>query len=178
MEEQKQYTVSVFTENKIGLLNRLTVIFTRRHMNIDSLTTSDSEIKGIHRFTIVTTTTRSQIQKVVKQIEKQIGVLKCFFYEDKDIIYQEIALYKVMVSSFESGELEQIIRHNHACILTIESEFMVIEQTGHNEEIQSLFKELEPYGVLSFVRSGRIAIAKPMKRLNAYLKELEAITVE
>jgi len=179
MEENiKYYTVSVFTENKIGLLQRITVIFTRRKINVESMTVSESEMKDIFRFTVVIRTTADNIIKIVNQIEKQVEVLKCFYYEDKDIIFQEIALYKMPPSAFaNNGVVEKIVRDSYARILSIEPEYIVIEKTGHEHETQELFEKLKPYGVLSFVRSGRVAIAKPMKRLSVYLQELDKATI-
>ena len=171
---EKEFTLSIFTENKIGLLNRVTIIFTRRHLNIESITASESEIKDVHRYTIVCRTTRDRIEKVVKQIEKLVDVLKAFVHEEHDIVHQEIALYKVRNSAV-SAELnfEKIVRDNHARILSVTPEYMVIEKTGHKKETQDLFRLLEPMGVLEFARSGRVAITKPMKELTTYLKEME-----
>ena len=90
----KTFTVSIFTENTIGMLNRITIIFTRRHLNIDSITASETEIKNVHRYTIVLRTNREQIDKVVGQIDKLIDVLKAFVHEDNEVVHQEIALYK------------------------------------------------------------------------------------
>lgn len=167
------FTVSVFTENSIGILNRITIIFTRRHLNIDSITASESEVKGVFRYTIVLRTHREQIDKVVGQIEKLIDVIKVFVHEDQDVVHQEIALYKIKSGKLTNGEVEKVIRENYARILTVDPEFMVIEKTGHVAETQQLFEKLKPYGILEFARSGRVAITKPMKELSTYLKELE-----
>ena len=172
--EEKEFTLSIFTENKIGLLHRLTTIFTRRKINIDSINASESEVKGVYRYTIVIKTNEDQVEKVVKQIEKQIGVLKAFSHEEHEIVHQEIALYKVPTQAFANGtNVETLIRNYNAHILTVEPEYIIIEKAGHKDETQELFKDLEPYGVLQFVRSGRVAITKPMKKLTSYLKELE-----
>ncbi len=172
-EAKKQYTISVFTEDKIGLLNRITIIFTRRKINVESLTVSESETKGIFRFTIVIELEPSNIEKLRGQLEKQVEVLKAFYYQDHDIVYQEIGLYKISTSEFVNGDkVENIIRKNNARILRIEPDYTIVEKTGHEEETRALFEELEPHGILSFVRSGRVAIAKPMKRLHVYLKEI------
>lgn len=169
--EKKEFSISVFTENRVGLLNRVTIIFTRRGINIESITVSESEIKGVHRFTIVITETEDRVRKVVKQIEKQIEVLRAFFYEQEEIIYQEIALYKLPTAAVNNGiSLEKIIRDNHARILTVERDYLVIEKTGHKEETNTLFRELEPHGILEFVRSGRVAISKSAKKFVDYLK--------
>lgn len=170
----RKYTVAVYTENFIGLLNRITIIFTRRHINIESLTVSESEVKGVHRFTIVVKTTEEQVEKVVKQIEKVVEVIKAFYYTNEETIFQEIALYKVSTKEINKGRnFERLIRDHHARILTMESEFVVIEKTGHQEETKDLLIQLQPFGVLEFARSGRVAISKPMKEFSTYLKEIE-----
>jgi acetolactate synthase-1/3 small subunit len=170
---EKLFTVSVFTENNIGMLHRITIIFTRRHLNIDSITASESEIKGVFRYTIVLRTTREQINKVIGQIEKLVDVFKAFVHEDSEIVNQEIALYKIKTDSLKNGDVEKVIRENHARVLTVDPLFMVIEKTGHVTDTQLLFDSLKPFGILEFVRSGRVAVTKPMKELSTYLKELE-----
>ena len=173
---EKTYTVSVFTENSIGMMNRITIIFTRRHLNIDSITASESEVKGVFRYTIVLRTTKAQVEKVIGQLEKVIDVLKAFVHEDAQIFHQEIALDKIKTDALTNSDVEKVIRQHHARILTVDSEFMVIEKTGHVEETQLLFENLQPFGVLEFVRSGRVAVTKPMKNLSTYLEELAELT--
>lgn len=169
-----EYTLSVFTENKIGLLQRITTLFTRRKINIESLTTSESEVKGVYRFTIVIRTNEELVRKIVKQIEKQIGVLKAFFFLEEDILYQEIALYKVPTEALAKGsDVETIIRHYNAHILTVEPEYVIIEKAGHKDETQELFEKLRPFGILQFARSGRVAVTKQRKEFTAYLEDLE-----
>jgi acetolactate synthase-1/3 small subunit len=172
---KKTYTISVFTENSIGILNRITIIFTRRHLNIDSITASESEVKGVFRYTIVLRTSKEQVKKVIGQIEKLLDVLKAFVHEESEIVHQEIALYKIKTDNLTNGKVEKVIRENHARILTVEPLFMVVEKTGHVEETQLLFENLKPFGILEFARSGRVAVTKPMKELNTYLKELEQL---
>lgn len=169
-----KYTVAVFTENFIGLLTRITLIFTRRHVNIESITVSESEVRGVHRYTLVVKTTEDVVQRIVQQIEKQVEALKAFYYREEEIIHQEIALYKVS-TKFLDGQhnLEKLIRDNHARMLSLDSEYLVIEKTGHKHETQALLEELQPFGVLEFVRSGRVSVAKRMKELSEYLDEME-----
>ncbi|MET0759781.1 MAG: acetolactate synthase small subunit [Flavobacterium sp.] len=171
---EKTFTVSVFTENSIGMLNRITIIFTRRHLNIDSITASESEVKDVFRYTIVLKIAWEQVQKVIGQIEKLTDVLKAFVHEDSDIVHQELALYKIR-NTLANEQAEKVIRQNHARILSVDPLFIVIEKTGHAEETQLLFERLKPFGILEFVRSGRIAVTKPMKELSTYLKELEQL---
>ncbi|TXF83704.1 acetolactate synthase small subunit [Neolewinella aurantiaca] len=166
----KNYTITVFTEDQSGLLSRVVGIFNRRNINIASLTTSQSSDPTIHRFTIVVNVTEEMVIKLVAQLDKQVDVLKAFYYDDQEIVYQEIGLYKVPFKVFSNGDVvEQIIRKHNARVLLIESEFVVIEKTGHEEETTALLEELKQFGIYEFVRSGRVAIVKPMEMLNNYL---------
>ena len=171
---ERLFTLSVFTEDRIGMLNRISVILTRRHLSIQSVVASESEVKDVVRYTIVLKTSVEQIKKVVGQIEKLIEVLKAFVHEEQEIVHQEIALYKIRTALLTNGDVEKVIRENHARILTVCADYMVIEKTGHTEETQLLFEKLRPFGILEFNRSGRVAITKPMKELSMYLKELDS----
>jgi len=172
--EKKRFTISVFTEDIVGMLNRVTIIFTRRKINIESIAASESEVPHIHRYTLVVNETEDMIKKVVLQLEKQVEVVKAVSHLDSEVVYQEIALYKVPTEVLVSGgEAEKIVRAHYARVLSVEPAFTVIEKTGHKSETQALFDDLEPYGMLEFVRSGRVAITKPMKTLKSIVEELE-----
>jgi len=171
---EKQFTLSVLTEDKPGLLTSVTIIFTRRKLNIEMINVSASEVPGVSRYTIVITTTRDQVEKVVKQIRKHIDVLGAFVYEEDEIHYQEIALYKVPTKVFfKDVKVEKIIRANNARILVIEEDYTIIEKTGHKDETQMLYNILAPIGILEFVRSGRISISKSKRKTEHFLEELE-----
>lgn len=168
----EQFTISAFSENAIGLLNRVTIIFTRRHINIESLTVSESAIKGISKFTIVVNCTQDQVVKVTKQIEKLVEVLKAFYHTADEIIFQEIALYKVDTETLlANNAIEAIVRKNNARIIEITKDYTVIEKTGHEQETSQLFTELNQYGVKQFTRSGRIAVTRSsVEFLSEFLK--------
>lgn len=178
MTEQKEntlYTVTVYTENQVGILNQISIIFTRRNLNIWSLSVSSSAIDGVHKFTIACRTDHKTIEAVVRQIEKRIDVLKAFYYTNDEIIYQEVALYKVQTDSIlESPYFEELVRRNNAQILEINRTYTVLQKTGHCSDTQRLYDELAPYGVLQFVRSGRVAITKStVERVSRFLEAQE-----
>ncbi|MFI5148219.1 MAG: acetolactate synthase small subunit [Bacteroidia bacterium] len=168
------YTLSIFTEDRIGLLNRITILFTRRHINIESITASESEVRGIYRYTIVASATYDVIGKLVKQIDKQVEVFKAFYHPESEIISREVALFKVSSSALQENELfSSVVNEHHAKILSISPEFIVVEKTGDTLEIKHLFQALDRFGVLEFAGSGKVAMTKPMKTLSTYLKEIE-----
>jgi len=174
---KEEFIISAYSENHIGLLNRITIIFTRRKVNIESLTVSESALRGISKFTIVVREERSRVENIVKQIEKQVDVLKAYFHTNEEMIFQEIALYKVPTTALmESDQIERMVRQHNARILEITKDYTVIEKTGHKEETQELFEGLNRFGVLQFIRSGRVAITRsPNERLSEFLAERDAL---
>lgn len=173
MTQQTLYTVTVYSENQVGLLNQISIIFTRRQLNIESLSVSGSAIEGVHKFTITTYSDRETMEKLVKQIEKRIDVLRAFFYTDDEIIFQEVALYKVPTDKLlDDRSIEDLIRKHNARILEVNCTYTVIEKSGHPDETQSLFEELSRYDVMQFVRSGRVAITKStVEHVSIFLQE-------
>ena len=93
------YTITIYTEDTVGILNRITLIFTKRHVNIFSITASESEMKKVHKYTIVLKATEEQVKKITNQLERIIEVLRASYYTDEEVIYQEIALYKLYPST-------------------------------------------------------------------------------
>ncbi len=175
--ENKLYTITVFSENTPGILNQITIVFTRRQLNIETLSVSPSALKGIHKFTITVFTSFDVIRKVVTQIDKRIDVIKAYYNTDEELVVQEIALYKVATDKvLELGGIEQLIRKYNIRVLEITPTCIVFEKTGMYEETQNLFEELqETVGVLQFIRSGRVAITKSkVERLSDMLASIEA----
>ena len=169
---EKQYTLTVYCENRIGLIGRVAVIFTRRHINIESFIASETEIRDVYKLTIVVSSTREQLDKIVTQIEKLIEVHRAFVHEQDEVVYQEMALYKISTDQLEKQDIEKLIRTNHASILTITPRYFIVEKTGHQEELLSLLHALEPYGVVEYASSGRVAIVKWSRRFHDHLKDL------
>ena len=167
-DKKNTFTVSIYTENNIGLLNRISAIFLKRHINIESLTTSQSEIDNIYRFVIVVSVTESMIKRIIKQINKQIEVISSFYHTNQETIFLETAIYKVKSKSlFDEKHIQKIIKESQANIVTVSPNYFVIEKTGWRLETEKLYNELEPYGLLQFVRSGRISVSKePMNISN------------
>lgn len=175
MENKKLYTVTIFSENHVGLLNQISNIFTRRGLNIETLSVSPSAIEGIHKFTVTSFSDPDTIEKVVKQIDKRVDIIKSFYNTDEELVYQEIALYKVATDQFLAlGSIEELIRKYNIRILEMTSNCVVLEKTGHYDETQGLFEELsEKLTILQFIRSGRIAINKSkIERLSDMLAKL------
>lgn len=163
MEETKLYTVQVFTENIVGVLNQITAVFTRRQINIESLNVSPSSIKGVHKYTITAYSDEETMNKVVKQIEKKIDVVKAHYYLNDDLFLVEVALFKLSTPHMmQHPELSRAIRHANARITEVNETFCIVVCEGTTDHILELFYEFTKVkdSVLQFTRSGRIAVTR------------------
>ncbi len=171
---KQEYTITVYTENQIGLLNRIAIIFSRRKINIESLNTSPSEVDSVHRFTIVIHETEEVVRKLCRQIEKQVEVLKAYYNNNDEIVWQELAMYKVPTDVIaEQVKVERLLSQHGAKAVVIRKDYTVFEVAGQREETDNFIKVLEPFGLIEFVRSARIAIIKNSDGFHKKLKEFE-----
>jgi len=172
--EIKTYTVSIYTENNIGLLNRISAIFQRRHINIESLNSSVSEIEGVNRWTLLVKVAENQIKKIIGQIDKQVEVIKAFYHKEEETVYQESCLFKIKSSLlFDDRQIQNIIKDSNARIVTVNKKFFVLEKSGRRFEIDELYINLNKYGIMQFVRSGTIAITKDAMNISEILAEFK-----
>lgn len=171
---KKEYTITVYTEDKVGILGRLSTIFSRRKINLEYLNTAPSEVPGIHRFTIVIIEAEEAVTKLVKQIEKQVDVLKAYAHTEDEIIWQEMGLYKVSSEAItEKVKVERLLHQYGARAIAIRKDYIVFEATGHQEEIDRVIRFFEPYGLIEFVRGARVAIIKDSESFHDKVKEFE-----
>lgn len=173
--ENQTFTISVYSENNVGLLNRISVIFLKRHINILSLNVSESEIENVSRFVIVVDTTEKWVKNIVGQIEKQIEVIKAFYHIDDETIFLESAIFKINSSLlFDERQIQNFIKESHSEIVTVSRDFFVISKTGRRSEIDELYAKLKPFGIMQFVRSGRISVSKEKMEITSLLEELQS----
>ncbi len=173
-EDIKTFTISIYTENNIGLLNRISAIFQRRHINIESLTTSRSEIDGVNRFVIVVNITETNAKKIVKQIEKQVETIRAYYHTEEETIFTESCMFKIKSSLlFDEPQIQNIIKESNTRIVTVNREFFVLEKSGRRHEIEGLRRDLNVFGIMQFVRSGRIAVTKEEMKVTELLKAFD-----
>ena len=172
---KKEYTLTIYTENQVGLLNKIAIMFSRRKINLESMNSSPSEIDGIYRFTIVVLQTEDVVKNLVKQLEKLVDVFKVYFNTNEEIVWQQMALYKVSTAVImKEVKVERLLREFGAKAVVIRDDYTVFETTGQDEEIDKLLAELSKYGLIEFVKSARIAIIKNSKGIHNKVMKMEA----
>lgn len=162
MEDKKLYTLLVYSENIAGILNQITAVFTRRQVNIESLNVSASSIPGLHKYTITAWSDEPQIEKITRQIEKKIDVVKATYYTDDELFIGETGLYKLSTDAvLQNPEISKIIRKHDGTITEVNPTYVIVMKNGMTEDIMSLFYALNDFGcVLQYTRSGRIAVTR------------------
>ena len=131
MEEKKLYTLLVYSENIAGILNQVTAVFTRRQVNIESLNVSASSIPGVHKYTITAWSDEDQIQKIVRQIEKKIDVVKANYFTDEQLFIRESGLYKLSTPMvMENAEISRTIRRFQASIIEVNPTYVIVQMHG------------------------------------------------
>ncbi len=171
---KQEYTLTIYTENQVGLINKIAIMFSRRKISLESLNTSPSEIENIYRFTLVVRETEAVVKNLVRQLEKIVDVFKVYHNTNDEIIWQQIALYKVPTSVImKEVKVERLLREYGAKAVVIREDYTVFETTGQDDEVNNLLKELDQYGLIEFVRSSRIAIIKSSEGIHKNVLDME-----
>ncbi len=176
--EKKFYTLIVYSENLAGLLNQVTIAFTRRSVNIESLNVAASSTPGVHKYTITCWSTKDLMEKITLQLEKRIDILQANYFEDNEVYIQETALFKLSTPVvLAQPEISAVIRRHGATIVEVNPTYSVVTMHGLTDEIFSLRDNLKKFDcILQYSRSGRIVITKECtERLNEYLHKREEL---
>ena len=158
---KQEYTISIYTENELNLINKIDLILSRRKIRTESLNISLNEIEKKYRFAIVLNETKTVVKNLILQIEKTVGVLEVYSNTAEEIIEQETALCKVPIaSSFKEAKAEQLLKEYGAKPVLIQEDYAIFEAQGKGQEINNLLQELRKYDLIEFVKTCRIALPK------------------
>ena len=178
MKDSKLYTLLVYSENIAGILNQITAVFTRRQVNIESLNVSASSIEGVHKYTITAWSDADQIEKITRQIEKKIDVIKANYFTDDQLFIRETGLYKLATQRvLENPDISRIIRRHEASITEVNPTYVIVMKNGKTEDILNLYYALNEFDcVLQYTRSGRIAVTRStQEQVSEFLEEREEL---
>ncbi len=155
-----KHTLVALVEDKPGVLNRVASLIRRRGFNIESIAVGHSELPGLSRMTIVVDGATTAVEQVRKQLEKVIEVVKLADITEGRIIARELALIKVHATSATRSEIIQIVDIFRANIVDVSADSLVVEVTGDEEKIDSLYSLLRKFGIKELARTGRIALVR------------------
>ncbi|WP_100373677.1 acetolactate synthase small subunit [Bacillus sp. FJAT-45037] len=158
-------TITALVNNSSGVLNRITGLFARRHYNIESITVGVTENSAVSRMTFVVLADRMEnVEQVIKQLNKQVDVLKVKDITDEAIVARELALIKIVATPMQRGEIAALVNPFRASILDVGRESMTIQITGDQPKVEAFIDLLRPYGIKELARTGITAFNRGNKK--------------
>jgi len=155
-----QHTITALVENRPGVLNLVSGLFSRRGFNIESLAVSITEDPSISRMTIVVGGDERTLEQISKQLNKLIQVIKVYDYTETPNVERELALIKVTADPARRAEIMQICDIFRAKIIDMSERTLTIEVTGPVAKVDAIKNLLDPYGIKELVRTGKIVLAR------------------
>ncbi|MCL2172587.1 MAG: acetolactate synthase small subunit [Nitrososphaerota archaeon] len=166
MESGKTKIISVLVENKPGVLHSIANLFRRRNFNIESITVGATQQQDIARMTITVNADEKTLDQVVKQVAKQIDVLKVEELESGNFVMREIALIKVEVTDSKTrSDVINFVKVFRSRIIDISPDSLTVEITGGPDKINAFLNLMKTFGVLELARTGITALARGAKSI-------------
>jgi acetolactate synthase-1/3 small subunit len=169
MEAGKTKVISVLVENKPGVLHMISNLFRRRNFNIESITVGATEQPDIARMTITVNEDEKVLDQVVKQVAKQIDVLKVQELEQGNYVMRELSLIKVKVSdSKERSDIINFVEVFRGRIIDVSPDSLTVEITGTPDKIDAFLNLMKSYGIIELARTGITALARGAKSIRIH----------
>ena len=166
MEIGKTKVISILVENKPGVLHTIANLFRRRNFNIESITVGPTQEPDTSRMTITINGDEKTIDQVVKQVAKQIDVLKVSELEPGNFVMRELALIKVNVSgSKERSDIINCVNVFRGRVIDVSNDSLTVEITGGPDKIDAFLNLMKTFGVIELARTGITALARGAKSI-------------
>lgn len=156
-----QHVISVTVENKPGVLARIASMFARRDFNIHSLAVGPTEDPTRSRMTVVVD--GPEMEQIVKQLYKLVHTIKVTEHSPGESIEREVMLVRVNAESARRGEILEAANIFEAKAVDVGAQTITFELVGEPSRLADFLEIMRTYGIVSQVKSGRIALAKDQK---------------
>jgi len=162
----KTKVISVLVENKPGVLHVIANLFRRRNFNIESITVGPTEKPDTARMTLTVNEDENTLEQVVKQIEKQIDVLKVGELECGNFVMRDLSLIKVSVKDAkERSEIIDFVDVFRGRIVDISAGSLIVEITGTPDKIDAFVNLMKSFGIIELARTGITALARGVQSI-------------
>jgi acetolactate synthase I/III small subunit len=157
------HTLSLYVNNKPGVLVRVALVFARRGYNIESLVVSPAALGGFSRMTITCSGDPETLEQIIKQLAKLIDVVHAIDHTGDHSYETEIALVKLECPLDQRTQVLQIAEHYGARAVDYANESLILRVYGSSEKLDAFIELLRPFGLKELVRSGKILMARGLK---------------
>jgi len=166
MEAGKTKVISILVENRPGVLHMISNLFRRRNFNIESITVGPTEQPDVSRMTITVNEDEKTVEQVVKQVAKQIDVLKVAELETGNYVMRELSLIKVKVSdSKERSDIINFVNVFRGRIIDVSTDSITVEITGSPDKIDAFLNLMKTFGIIELARTGITALSRGAKSI-------------
>ena len=154
------HTISLFVNNTPGVLVRVSLVFSRRAFNIESLVVSPAAEGRFSRMTITCSGDPNTLEQVVKQLAKLVDVVHAIDHTDDQAYETEIAIVKLECPLDERTSILQISEHYKARVVDFGADSLILQAYGSSEKLDAFVELLRPFGIAELVRSGKLLMAR------------------
>ena len=153
----KKRWISLYVENQVGVLSKISGLFSAKSYNLDSLTVGTTEDPTVSRMTIATVSDDETFEQIKKQLNRMVEVIKVtdVFVRMKEILYIKV----FNCSAADKVELFQIAETFKAKVIDYGKDSLLLEfvQTAtKNDAVVKLMKE--EFSKIEVVRGGSVGI--------------------
>jgi len=159
-----RHTISLLVENRFGALSRISGLFSARGYNIESLTVAPTVDPTVSRMTIVTNGDDKVVEQIVKQLNKQVDVIKVWNVSEREYIGRELILVRVSSSEKRRDEVLRVAQVFGAKVIDVGTETVALEMMGDEQEVENFINALKPLGIKELIRTGLVAMLKEQSK--------------
>ena len=156
----KKRWISLYVENQVGVLSKISGLFSGKSYNLDSLTVGTTEDPTVSRMTIATVSDDETFEQIKKQLNSTIEVIKVIDFTDIFVRMKEILYVKVFnCTPAAKVEVFQIAETFKAKVIDYGRDSVLVEfvQTAtKNDAVVKLMKE--EFKTIEVVRGGSVGI--------------------
>jgi acetolactate synthase-1/3 small subunit len=167
----KTHLVTALVENKPGVMQRISGMFSRRGFNIDNISVGPTENPNYSRMTLTVKGDDATLEQVVKQMNKLIPIIKVRDLNEGESVCRELALVKVKTPKGDARtEVSQYVDVFRGNIVDVGADTIIAEIIGDPDKIDAFVKLMEPYGIVELARTGITAMHRGTKSVRDSVK--------
>lgn len=155
------HTISLLVRNKPGVLTRVSLVFSRRGYNIESLVVSPDITNGeFSRMSITCSGDPDTLEQIIKQLTKLIDVVHAIDHTGQAVMETEIALVKIRCPLDKRTAILQIAENYRGKVVDYAPDSLIVRIYGNSDKLDAFIGLLQPYQIVELVRSGKILMAR------------------
>ncbi len=164
---RRRHLLSALVQNRPGVLAHVSGMFASRGFNIDSLAVGETEDPNLSRITVVVMGDDRHLEQVRKQLEKIVTVVKVHDISSEDYVERDLMLIKVQAPAAVRAEVQALVDIFRGRVVDVSPEILMIEVSGKEQKIEAFIEQVRPYGIHELARTGRIALVRADRPMEA-----------